>query len=166
MGSWSRLRHAWENLDVKAHDLIEDVPTVTTDDSMAAAVALMARARLPGLIVVDTASVPTWVLPGTQVLRMTVPRTHQSHPSLARTIDEPHADLFWSELGGLSIGDCLPQRPERAAVISHDATLLETAALMGRVRSPLLAVVGTDGRLVGGVLLERLLHTLVRTAHG
>ena len=125
----------------------------------------MARSRLPGLIVVDARSVPIRVLPGTQVLRMTVPRSHQEHPSLARTIDEPHADLFWQELGDRTVGECLPERPDRMAVVTPDATLLEAAALMGRVRSPLLAVVdGDDGRLVGGVVLERLLAALDRAA--
>ncbi|SFN38147.1 CBS domain-containing protein [Pseudonocardia ammonioxydans] len=145
---------------MRAHDIVEGVPTVTADDPVAAAVRLMARTRLPGLIVVDTRSVPTAVLPGTQVLRMTVPRSHQAHPSLARTIDEPHADLFWSELGDRTVGECLPDRPERLAVIAQDATLLEAAALMGRARSPLLAVVGDDGRLLGGVVLGRLLAAL------
>ncbi|MBP2366918.1 CBS domain-containing protein [Pseudonocardia parietis] len=150
---------------MRAHDIVDDVPTVTADDPVAAAVRLMARSRLPGLIVVDARSVPIRVLPGTQVLRMTVPRSHQEHPSLARTIDEPHADLFWQELGDRTVGECLPERPDRMAVVTPDATLLEAAALMGRVRSPLLAVVdGDDGRLVGGVVLERLLAALDRAA--
>lgn len=150
---------------MRAHDIVDDVPTVTADDPVAAAVRLMARTRLPGLIVVDARSVPIRVLPGTQVLRMTVPRSHQEHPSLARTIDEPHADLFWQELGDRTVGECLPERPDRMAVVTPDATLLEAAALMGRVRSPLLAVVdGDDGRLVGGVVLERLLAALDRAA--
>lgn len=147
---------------MRTHDIVEDVPTVTVDDPVAAAVRLMARTRLPGLIVVDEQKVPTSVLPGTQVLRMTVPRAHQAQPSLVRTIDEPHADLFWEELGDRTVGECLPQRPERMGVIALDATLLEAAALMARVRSPLLAVVGADGRLVGGVVLERLLGALAR----
>ena len=151
---------------MRAGDVVEDVPTVTVDDPVAAAVRLMARTRLPGLIVVDGRSVPTWVLPGTQVLRMTVPRAYQVDTALARTIDEPHSDLFWSELGDRTVRECLPQRPERAAVITVDATLLEAAALMARVRSPLVAVVGTDGRLVGGIVLERLLGALDRAAPG
>lgn len=147
---------------MRAHDIVDDVPTVTADDPVAAAVRLMARTRLPGLIVVDAGSVPIRVLPGTQVLRMTVPRSHQVHPSLARTIDEPHADQFWQELGDRTVGECLPERPDRMAVVTQEATLLEAAALMGRVRSPLLAVVGQDGRLAGGIVLERLLAALAR----
>lgn len=147
---------------MRAHDIVDDVPTVTADDPVAAAVRLMARTRLPGLIVVDARSVPIRVLPGTQVLRMTVPRSHQVHPSLARTIDEPHADQFWQELGDRTVGECLQERPDRMAVVTQEATLLEAAALMGRVRSPLLAVVGEDGRLVGGIVLERLLAALAR----
>ncbi|MEU6697764.1 CBS domain-containing protein [Pseudonocardia sp. NPDC046786] len=149
---------------MRAHDIVDDVPTVTADDPVAAAVRLMARSRLPGLIVVDPRSVPVRVLPGTHVLRMTVPRSHQVHPSLARTIDEAHADLFWQELGDRTVGECLPERPDRMAVVTLDATLLEAVALMGQVRSPLLAVVDEDGRLVGGVVLERLLAALDHAA--
>lgn len=147
---------------MRAHHIVENVPTVTADDRVAIAVRLMAGAHLPGLIVVDGRSRPQAVLPGTQVLRLTVPRALQEDPALARTIDESHADLFWQELGDRTVGECLPRRPERMAAVLLDATLLEAAAVMARLRSPLLAVVDADGGLVGGVTLEALLAALAR----
>ncbi|MGV0601938.1 CBS domain-containing protein, partial [Mycolicibacterium pulveris] len=44
--------------------------------------------------------------------------------------------------------------------VSPDATLLEVAAVMATKRSPLIAVVNGEGRLVGAVTLERLLTSL------
>jgi CBS domain-containing protein len=149
---------------MKARALAEKVPTVSPDDLVATAVRVMARAHLPGLIVVDEQSRPYTVLPGTQVLLLTVPRAHREGQSLARTIDEQHADAYWHELGNLRVGDCLPAGLSRPAIVREDATVLEIAALMGRVRSPLVAVVDDDGRLVGGITLDKLLTRL--TADG
>lgn len=148
---------------MRVHNIVEEVPTVIVEDSVTTAVLLMARSRLPGLVVVDGRGRPYAVLPGTQVLRLTVPRAHQEDPALARTIDEPHADLFWQELGERTVAECLPRPPGRMATIPLDATLLEAAALMARLHSPLLAVVHADGRLAGGVTLGNLLGVLART---
>jgi hypothetical protein len=69
-------------------------------------------------------------------------------------------------MGGLSVGDCLPRQPLRPATVALDATLLEIAALMARLRSPLVAVVDADGVLVGTITLERLLTSLAVTGPG
>jgi CBS domain-containing protein len=145
---------------MRAHELAEQVPTVTRDDPVATAVRVMAQAHLPGLIVVDGGARPFTVLPGTQVLLLTVPRAHREGAALARAIDEPHADAFWQELGTLSVGDCLPRTAIRPATVREDATLLEIAELMGRMRSPLVAVVDAGGALVGAITLDRLLTHL------
>jgi CBS domain-containing protein len=149
---------------MRARELAAKVPTVSPADPVARAVRVMAGAHLPGLIVVDDDGHPHTVLPGTQVLLLTVPRAHREGQALARTIDEPHADAFWHELGNLSVGDCLPRSLARPAIVHEDATLLEIAALMGRVRSPLVAVVDDADRLVGGITLDRVLNRL--TADG
>jgi CBS domain-containing protein len=151
---------------MKAGDIVEQLPTVTSADLVSTAVRLMAQAHLPGLIIVDERSRPRTVLPGTQVLRLSVPRTHQEDPALVRTIDEPHADAFWQELGDLTVGDCLPRPPARPATVSPEATLLEVAALMARLRSPLVAVVDRAGVLVGAITLDRLLRTLAAAEPG
>jgi CBS domain-containing protein len=149
---------------MRARELAEQVPTVAAGDTVASAVRLMARAHLPGLIVVDAGSRPYTVLPGTQVLLLTVPRVHREDHTLARTIDEPHADAFWEELADLTVGECLPRTSVRPVTVREDATLLEIAALMARMRSPLVAVVDRAGTLVGAITLDRLLARL--TADG
>lgn len=146
---------------MQAQQIAVAVPTVTVHDSVARAVRLMALRRLPGMIVVDEQGRPRAVLPGTQVLRMAVPDAYRADPVLARTIDEARADLFWEELGNLTVGDCLPREPARVTTVGLDGTLLEVAALMARQRSPLVAVVDGAGVLVGAITLERVLAEFV-----
>lgn len=159
-----RTRKAQRDGVMQAGDIAVKLPTVTVHDPVTRAVRVMTLARLPGLIVVDDDARPRMVLPGTQVLRMTVPGAYQEDPALARTIDEARADLFWQERGELTVGDCLPRQRIRPASVALDATLLEVAALMARLRSPLVAVVDHAGVLAGTITLDRLLTSLALTA--
>ncbi|MEU8251339.1 CBS domain-containing protein [Nonomuraea sp. NPDC048916] len=145
---------------MQAREIAVKLPTVTVHDPVARAVRVMAMGGLPGLIVVDDKSRPRMVLPGTQVLRMAVPGAFQEDPALARTIDEAHADLFWEALGNLTVGDCLPRQQVSPITVKPEATLLEVAALMARMRSPLVAVVDRSGVLAGAITLDRLLTSL------
>lgn len=146
---------------MKARDLAVTVPTVTVHDPVSKAVRVMAGSRLPGLVVVDSAARPYMVLPGTQVLRLAVPGAYQEDPALSRAVDEKSADTFWDELGNRTVGNCLPpRRPAKPVQVTTDATLLEVAALMARLHSPLVAVVERDGSLVGGIPLHRVLTSL------
>jgi CBS domain-containing protein len=145
---------------VHARDLVTDFPTVTVDTPAVEAARLLAEQDLPGLIVVDRDGLPLCVLPGTQVLRLAVPRYCQDDPALARVVDESHADLFLRALGGRTVRECLPQQPRELPITDPDATVLEIAALMARTRSPLLAVV-EGPRLLGAVTLQTLLNRVL-----
>ncbi|SDH55881.1 CBS domain-containing protein [Sinosporangium album] len=151
---------------MQARDIAVNLPTVTADDPVTKAVRVMAVGRLPGLIVVDDAGRPRTVLPGTQVLRLAIPESYQADPALCRAVDESHADLFWQELGNLTVGDCLPSQPARPVLVQPDANLLEVAALMARLRSPLVAVIDRDGTLIGAITLARLLTSLAVVGPG
>ncbi|MFI6831851.1 CBS domain-containing protein [Kribbella sp. NPDC050241] len=151
---------------MRAADIAVGLPTVTVFDPVVKAVRLMAVGRMPGLVVVDVGGRPLAVLPGSQVLRLSIPAAFQDDPMLVRAVDESSADAFWRELGGLTVGDCLPGTPARPATVTAEATLLEIAALMARARSPLVAVVGSDGVLTGVITLERLLTSLAVTGLG
>ncbi|TSE02211.1 CBS domain-containing protein [Skermania sp. ID1734] len=151
---------------MQARDIAAKLPTVTPSDPVARAVRLMVVNRMPGLVVVDEKSRPIAVLPGTQVLRLTIPGSYQNDPALARTIDEVHADLFWLEPGTLTVGDCLPQQPAKPVTVLPTATVLEVATLMARQHSPLVAVVDRTGVLIGAVTLERLLTSLAVSGPG
>jgi CBS domain-containing protein len=55
----------------------------------------------------------------------------------------------------------LPESPRELPVVGPEATLLEIAALMARSRSPLVAVAGRDGAMLGAVTVDALLDRLV-----
>ncbi|HEU4422571.1 MAG TPA: CBS domain-containing protein [Pilimelia sp.] len=147
---------------MRARDLAEPFPTVTADTPAVEAARLLAGQNLPGLIVVDGRGRPVTILPGTQVLRMAVPRYCQDDPTLARVIDEAAADLFLRELGERTVADTLPKERRELPVVDPDATVLEIAAVMARMRSPLVAVVeGRDAPMLGAVTLDALLDRML-----
>ncbi|MEO3808352.1 CBS domain-containing protein [Sphaerisporangium sp. B11E5] len=145
---------------MRARDLLTPFPTVTPGTSVIDAARLLADHDLPGLIVVDDEGLPASILPGTQVLRLAVPRYCQDDPALARVVDEAHADALLSSLAGRAVRDVLPGRPRELPVTDPDATALEMAALMARTHSPLVAVVD-ERRLLGAVTLKVLLDGLL-----
>lgn len=151
---------------MRARELAAEYPTVTPQTPAVDAARLLADTNLPGLVVVDDQDRPVTILPGTQVLRMVVPRYCQDDPALARVIDEPHADLFWRELSGKTVAECLPEQPRELPVVDPEATALEIAALMARTRSPLVAVAGKDAPMLGVVTLDALMDRMLASGDG
>jgi CBS domain-containing protein len=137
---------------VRARDLAQDLPTVRPDSDALAAARLIASHRLPGVAVVEADGTPVAVLPASQVLRFLVPTYIQEDPRLARVVDEATADRSGATLHGKRVGDLLPARGHRVelAAVDGGATMLHCAALMARLRSPLVVV--TDGGRVRGLL--------------
>jgi CBS domain-containing protein len=150
---------------VRARDLAQDLPTVAPNDPALTAARLIANRRLPGIAVVDGGGRPVAVLPASQVLRFIVPGYVQDDPRLARVVDEAGAErLCLQGLAGERVGDLLPAGDSRhrveLAAVEGEATVLECAAVMARLRSPLLVVVEDDqvlGLLTASHLLEALL---------
>jgi len=140
-----------------ARDLLEEYPSVTEDADALEAARLLGQHRLPGLVVTTPDGRPVAILPASQVVRFVVPRYIQDDPSLARVIDERAADQIVSQLRPLSVGDMLTDGHRELPVLHADDTVLELAAVMARLRSPLVAIVEAD-RLVGVVTASRLLE--------
>jgi CBS domain-containing protein len=92
---------------------------------------------------------------------MAVPDYCQADPALARVIDEPAADVFLRGLGERTVAQCLPRERRELPVVNPDATVLEIAALMARIRSPLVAVVNAKGTMLGAITLDALLDRLL-----
>ena len=69
----------------------------------------------PGLIVVDDNEHPIAILPGSQVLRMLIPRYVQDDPTLARVLDEDFADKMYEALADKTVHDLMPQGQGPAA---------------------------------------------------
>ncbi|TCC58323.1 CBS domain-containing protein [Kribbella pittospori] len=140
--------------------MAEDFPVVSLDDDARHAVELLARRRLPGLIVTRPDGSPYAVLPASQVVRFLVPSYVQDDPSLARVIDEPLADRVADKLAGVPVRRLLPDEPREIPVVNHDDTILEIAAIMARLRCPLVAVV-RDRHIIGAITASRLLELAI-----
>ena len=136
------------------------------DDPALTAARLIAERRLPGIAVVDACGRPVAVLPASQVLRVVVPDYVREDPALARVVDEAGAErLCVQRLADERVADLLPAGRHRVelAAVDGDATVLECAALMARLRSPLLVVV-EDRRVHGLLTAAHLLEVLLSAA--
>jgi hypothetical protein len=140
--------------------MAEDFPVVSLDDQARQAVELLASRRLPGLIVTRPDGSPYAVLPASQVVRFLVPSYVQDDPSLARVIDESLADRVADKLAGVTVRKLLPDEPSEIPVVNHDDTILEIAAIMARLRCPLVVVV-RDRRIIGAITASRLLELAI-----
>ncbi|WP_406000284.1 CBS domain-containing protein [Streptomyces sp. NBC_00829] len=154
---------------MRARDLAVDYESVTVDSDALEAAQLMAEHRLPGLLVLDERGEPKAILPASQMVKVLVPEYVIEDPTLAAVVDEKHADRLCQALAGRSVGDCLPSTPSPPPIAEPDDTALEVAALMARVRSPLVAVAekAKDGtHLLGVITAAHLLHELLRASGG
>lgn len=139
-----------------AEDLAEEFPVVDINSDALEAAKLLAERRLPGIVVCDREGHPHTVLPGSQVVRFLVPGYVQDDPSLAGVLSESLADRIAEKLGGVTVKTLLGDEKRELARVNADDTLLEVAAVMARMHSPLVAVVAGDS-LVGVITAARLL---------
>jgi CBS domain-containing protein len=145
---------------VQAHELASPYPTVRMDTPAAEAVRVLTEHDRPGLIVVDDNQHPLAILPGSQVLRILIPRYVQDDPTLARVLDEDFADKIYEALAGKTVRDLLPKDKVPLTVVAPDDTVLEIAAIMAANRSPLVAVVEERSKtapLMGAISASQLL---------
>ncbi|MFE9643058.1 CBS domain-containing protein [Streptomyces sp. NPDC006365] len=149
---------------MRARDLAVEYETVGLDTDALEAARLMARHRLPALLVVDESGAPKAILPASQMIKILVPEYVTEDPTLAAVVDERHADRLCQSLRGRTVRDCLSKSVPAPPVAAPDDTALEVAALMAQVRSPLVAVVEKDkaglhllGVITASHLLDRLL---------
>jgi CBS domain-containing protein len=101
------------------------------------------------------------VLPASQVVRFIVPTYIQDDPSLAGVLNESMADRAAEKLSGKTVRDVLPEHLVDIPSANADDTIIEVAALMARLRSPLIAVRKND-ELVGVITASRLLAAALR----
>jgi CBS domain-containing protein len=146
---------------MRAAELAEDFPVVTVDSDALDAARLLAEHRLPGIVVTDNSGKPFAVLPASQVVRFIVPRYVQDDPSLAGVLNESMADRAADKLGGKTVRSVLPEHLTNVPSADVDDTIIEVAAVMARLRSPLMAVV-KDDRLFGVITASRLLAAALR----
>lgn len=143
-----------------AEDIAEDFPVVSIDSGALDAARLLAEHRLPGIVVTDSAGKPYAVLPASQVVRFIVPRYVQDDPALAAVLNDSAADRAAEKLGGKTVRDVLPEHLMDVPAANADDTIIEVAALMVRLRSPLVAVL-KNGKLHGVITASRLLAAVL-----
>jgi len=139
-----------------AEEIAEEFPVVEIDSDALAAARLLAEHRLPGIVVTDPAGKPHAVLPASQVVRFIVPGYIQDDPSLAGVLNETTADRAAEKLGGKTVRDVLPEHLHDVPAANADDTVIEVAATMARLRSPLIAVVKGE-QFLGVITASRLL---------
>ena len=140
-----------------AKEMAEDFPVVGAESDAWDAVTQLAERRLPGLVVTDTAGKPVSVLPSSQVVRILVPTYVQDDPSLAGVLPERMCDRVADKLRGKKVQALVPDDAPEPAMVNADDTIVEVAAVMARLRSPLAAVM-EDGTLIGVITASRLLQ--------
>ncbi|WP_158016289.1 CBS domain-containing protein [Mycobacterium basiliense] len=146
---------------MRAEDIAEEFPVVSINSNALDAARMLAEHRLPGLLVTKTSGSPYAVLPASQVVRFIVPRYVQDDPSLAGVLNESMADRCAEKLRGKTVRDVLPDHLNDVPPVNADDTIIEVAAIMARLRSPLLAVV-KDGGLHGVITASRLLGAALK----
>ena len=139
-----------------AEEIAEEFPVVTIDTDALEAARMLAEHRLPGIVVTDSSGRPYAVLPASQVVRFIVPKYVQDDPSLAGVLSESMADRAADKLSGKTVREVLPEHLLDIPAAHADDTIIEVAALMARLRSPLIAVI-KDGKLHGVITASRLL---------
>ena len=144
---------------MRARDIAEPYPVVGLDTPALEAARLIARDRLPGLVVTDRDGAPKAILPASEVVRFMVPEYVQADPALAGVLGEVPIQEISARLGHATVADLVSARPVDLAVLKADDTVVELAAIMARLRSPLCAVV--DGRTILGVVTAARLLELV-----
>ncbi|MEU2061872.1 CBS domain-containing protein [Streptomyces sp. NPDC013455] len=152
---------------MRARDLAVEYESVSVGSDALDAARLMAEHRLPGLLVLDERGEPKAILPASQMVKILVPDYVIEDPALAAVVDEQHADRLCEALTGRRVGECLPRSAAPPPIADPDDTALEVAALMARVRSPLVAVAEKDKagtRLLGVITASHLLHELLGRA--
>jgi CBS domain-containing protein len=153
---------------VLARDLVERIPTVRRGTSALDAAALIAEYRMAALIVADDDGVPISVVPGTQVLRLVVPRYVREDPSLAHVYDESAAAELCRELASTTVGDLLDDEAVEALElpsVQPQDTLIEIAAVMVEQHAPVVLV--RDGDTYhGAITFSRTMAAVADAAGG
>lgn len=151
-------------MGVRAHQLSEPYPTIDVSSPAVDAARMIGVERLPAVLVLDGGR-PLSVLPGSQVLRFLIPAYLQEDLSLVAAMDEAAADACATWLSGKAVGDLLPRDKHGKylplPIVEGDATVMECAAVMARLHSPLLVVTDDQGQLTGTITASRLLERLV-----
>ncbi|MGW7437103.1 CBS domain-containing protein [Streptomyces sp. NPDC054849] len=145
---------------MRARELAEPYPFLTTDDDALVAARMLAEKSLPALLVLDSDGHPYAVVPGSQVLRQALPDYVVDGPPVAAALHGQADREIGERLEGLTVAEWLPRSLFPPPYVGPDASPMEVAALMARTHSPLVVVIEREGprvQLVGTVTAGRLM---------
>ncbi|HAM43673.1 MAG TPA: hypothetical protein DCM67_01425 [Propionibacteriaceae bacterium] len=143
-----------------AHEIAEPYPVIQAETSALDAARMIARERRPGLVVIGRDGAPSAVLSASQVVQFMVPDYVQDDPNLAGVMGEEPSAKIAERLQRATVASLLPREPDELPVLNSDDTVLEVAAIMARLSSP-LAVVMDGGEILGVITASRLLETVL-----
>ena len=146
---------------MRASEIDEDFPAVDIDSSALEAARMLAEHSLPGIVVQTADGQPFAVLTASQVVRFIVPIYVQDDPLLARVLAESTADRVAEKLQGKTIREMLPRHQRTLPAADADDTIIEIAAIMVGLRSPLIAVM-EQGKIHGVITASRLLASALK----
>lgn len=134
-----------------AHHIAVDIPVCFADEDALAAVGRLAHNRLPGLAILDPQTYRLTVVGATDLLTLALPSYLHESPTLARVCDEEQAHRMVDGLVGQSLGDLLRVSRLEPVEILADATLVEVAWVLTRLRRTIALVRGAGPRHGGRV---------------
>ncbi|MET7715639.1 CBS domain-containing protein [Streptomyces sp. NPDC005407] len=149
---------------MRAQDLAEPYPFVTTDDDAVDAARMLAEQSLPALLVLDADGHPNAIVPGSQLIRQIMPSYVVEDPLLAAFADDQNDPEVADRLAGLTVAEWAPRRLYPPPIVGPDARPMEVASLMARTHSPLVAVIersGSQVRLLGTITAARLMQHFI-----
>ena len=149
---------------MRAQDLAEPYPFVTTDNDAIDAARMLAEQSLPALLVLDSDGQPYAIVPGSQLIRQLLPAYIAEDPLHAGVVDERNDAELAERLTGLTVAEWAPRRQHLPPVVGPDACPMEVAALMAGSHSPLVAVIERDSTqvtLLGTVTAARLMQHFI-----
>ncbi|MFE3379907.1 CBS domain-containing protein [Streptomyces anulatus] len=149
--------------ELLAAELAEPYMTVAADDDAASALRMMARYRLPALLVTDGIGQLSAVLPCSQLVRALLPR---GASDAVDRFDERHAERWRPELAGQRVAQWLPGGIVPVPVVDHSGSALEAGEAMFRAKSPLVVVTraGAGSCDVFNVITAEKLHAYLTEA--
>ena len=149
---------------MRASDLQISLPMVARETTALEAARAIAADDLVGLVIADSAGVPSAVVSAVDVLGLLVPGYVLDDMALAGVLDEEAAEEVWAKAGQSTIGELIDD--DRVHIyellrVDADDTILEVAARMATARAQIALIKGSSGPDARFVTLTALMDSIL-----
>lgn len=145
---------------MKARDLMTPVPSVRPEEVADVLVAAFDDPSVRMVAVVSAVGEPVGIVTDGDLLDALLPSYVLETRGLARVLDEATASSLRDRLASRRVRDLVETGRDAHPSVGPDDTLVEIAAALVRSRDRAVAVV-QEGRVLGAVNVEHLLHALI-----